>query len=198
VTRPVSRAEDRDPRDPAADPDVDGVALAAATATGVVLGTRFAVVAAWVVVALCLAVACLGAGVAPRLRDGSGAGVVVGVLVLGVLLASGAAVASVRAAAVAGAVLAGRIGHPGRVAVAATVAEEPRRLRFGGHWVVLTVHRVDLRGRSVRTRERAGVVLPRAAAAARVAAGDRLRVRGSVAAGGRGVDPGPRPAAAGQ
>jgi competence protein ComEC len=179
VTRPVPRPEDRGP---GADPDVDGVALAAATATGVVLGARFAVAAAWVAVALCLALACLGAGVGPRFRDGSGTGVVAGVLVLGVLLASGAAVASVRATAVTSGVLAGRIGRPGRVAVVATVAEEPRRLRHGGHWVVLTVHRVDLGGRSLRARERAGVVLPRAGAAAPVAVGDRLRLRGSVAA----------------
>jgi competence protein ComEC len=183
---------------------VDGVALAAATATGVVLGTRFAVAVVWVAVALCLAAACLGAGVAPRLRDGGGNGVVAGVLVLGTLLASGAAAASVRAAAVRGGVLVGWIGQPARVEVTATVAEEPRRLRYGGHWAVLTVDRVHLGGRTVRTRERAGVVLPQrlpapAAAAGdgaartgghaaraghegRLAVGDRLRVRGSVAA----------------
>jgi competence protein ComEC len=219
------------------------VALAAATATGVVLGTRFAAPAAWVAASLCLAVACLGAGVPPRLRARSGPGastggpgaaaggprVGAGVLVLGVLVASGAAVASVRAAAVSSGVLVGRIGQPGRVEVVATVAEEPRRLRFGGHWVVLSVHRVHLGGRSIRTRERAGVVLPRAGilpprptggppgteptgpgraapdptggpaqrslrgpgqpsdasragGEARVAVGDRLRVRGSVVA----------------
>ncbi|HWD44620.1 MAG TPA: hypothetical protein VHM23_13085, partial [Actinomycetota bacterium] len=44
---------------PAADPDVDGVALAVATATGVALGARVPAVAGWVVAACCLAAACL-------------------------------------------------------------------------------------------------------------------------------------------
>ena len=127
-----------------ADPDVDGVALAAATATGVFLGTRFAAAAAWVVVAASLAVACLGAGSSSRLRD-EGAAAVVGLLVLATLLSAGAAAASVRATAVRDAILVrrvqqpGRVEHRGRVEIAATVAEEPQRLRFGGHWVVLTV-----------------------------------------------------------
>ena len=57
-------------RDLAADPDADGVALAAATATGVFLGPRFAGTAAWVAAACCLAVACLGAAGGPfRLRE---------------------------------------------------------------------------------------------------------------------------------
>jgi hypothetical protein len=52
--------------------------------------------------------------------------------VLGALLASGAAAASVRATAVRGGVLVGRAGQPARVEVAAAVAEEPRRTRYGG------------------------------------------------------------------
>jgi competence protein ComEC len=177
---------------------VDGVALAAATATGVFLGTRFAAAAAWVVVAASLAVACLGAGSSSRLRD-EGAAAVVGLLVLATLLSAGAAAASVRATAVQDAILVrrvqqpGRVEHRGRVEIAATVAEEPQRLRFGGHWVVLTVHRVQQAGRTYRTRERAGMVLPRgrlpppgaaagpaAAEPTRLAVGDRLRVRASV------------------
>ncbi|HVG64806.1 MAG TPA: hypothetical protein VND02_01875, partial [Actinomycetota bacterium] len=51
-----------------ADPDVDGVTLAAATVTGVLLGSRFAVVAAWVAATCCLAVVCLWAGGAARNR----------------------------------------------------------------------------------------------------------------------------------
>ena len=142
-----------------ADPDPDGVALAAATATGVFLGPRFAGTAAWIAAACCLAVACLTLGGASRLRDEGTGGAVVGVLVLGALLASGAAAASVRATAVRGGILVGRAGQPARVEVAATVAEEPRRTRYGGFWVVLTVTRVELAGRTFRTRERAGIVL---------------------------------------
>ena len=63
-----------------ADPDVDGVALAAATATGVLRGTQFAVAAAWVVAACCLAVACRQTGGVPRLRDEGGSSAVVGVV----------------------------------------------------------------------------------------------------------------------
>jgi competence protein ComEC len=179
-TRPPSETPlaPRSGRDPEADPDVDGVALAAATATGVVLGTRCVAAAAWVAVALWLVAACLGAATILGPRDGGGAGALVGVLVLGVLVASGAAAASVRATAVRGGVVVGWIGQPGRVEVAATVAEEPRRLRFGGDWVVLTVDRAHRGGRTFRTRERAGVVL----SADRVAVGDRLRLRASVAA----------------
>jgi competence protein ComEC len=182
-------------RDPDADPDADGVALAAATATGVVLGPRLASSAAWVAAACCLVAACLAAAGPSRLRDDAGGHPVVGVLVLGALLASAAAAASVRATAVREGVLAGRAGQPGRVEVAATVAEEPRRTRYGGWWVVLTVDRVRLADRTLRTRERAGVALapdrlppPRSAATppgrgeARLAVGERLRVRASVAA----------------
>ena len=101
----------------------------------------------------------------------------VGVLVLGLLLASGAAAASVRAAAVRGGLLVGWLRQPARVEVAAAVAEEPRRLRYGGHWVVLTVDRVDRGGRTYRTRERAGLIVPRGEDG-RFAVGDRLRLRG--------------------
>jgi ComEC/Rec2-related protein len=146
-------------RDVDADPDADGVALAAATATGVFLGPRVAGTAAWVAAACCLVVACLGLAGSPRVRDDAGGSAVVGVLVLGALLASGAAAASVRATAVRDGILVGRAGQPGRVEVAATVAEEPRRTRYGGWWVVLTVDRVRLGDRSLRTRERAGIVL---------------------------------------
>jgi competence protein ComEC len=182
-------------RDVDADPDADGVALAAATATGVFLGPRFAGTAVWVAAACCLAVACLCLGGPTRLREESGASAVVGVLVLGVLVASGAAAASVRATAVRGGMLVGRAGQPARVEVVATVAEEPRRTRHGGSWVVLTVTRVQLAGRTFRTRERAGIVLspdrlppqqtdPPAGTGLRgdrLAVGDRLRVRASVA-----------------
>ena len=196
-------------RDADADPDADGVALAAATATGVFLGPRFAGTAAWVAAACCLALACLGAGGPFRLRVEGGGGAAVGALVLGALLASGAAAASVRATAVRGGVLVGRAGQPARVEVAAAVAEEPRRTRYGGSWVVLTVTRVQLSGRTFRTRERAGVVLspdrlppqrageqpganPPAGAGllreGRLAVGDRLRLRASVGAA-RWADP---------
>src|SRR5215207_4376928 len=148
-------------RDGNADPDVDGVALAAATATGVLLGTGFAVAAAWVVAAACLAVACLGAGTVARLRDAGGSSAVVGVLVVGTLLASGGAAAAVRATAVRGGILLGWVGHPARVEVTGAVAEEPRRLRYGGLWVLLTVDQIQRDGRTYRTRERAGMIVPR-------------------------------------
>ena len=176
-----------------ADPDADGVALAAATAAGVLLGTRFPLGAAWVAATLCLVVASLGvghgagAGVGPRPRRRA----VAGLLVLGTLLAAGAAAASVRATAVTRGVLAARVGRPGRVEVAGAVAEEPRRVRYGGYWVVLTVDRVRLAGRTQRTRERAGLFLGRSqeellgrgpGQGGRLAVGERLRVRASVAA----------------
>ena len=204
-------------RDPDADPDVDGVALAAATATGVLLGTRFAVAGVWVAAAGCLALACLGAGATPRFgnvgggprpgvggggsrpRVGGGGRAVVGVLVLGTLVASGGAAASVRAAVVRGSILLGWARQPGRAEVAGTVAEEPRRVRHGGLWVVLTVTEVRRDGRTYRTRERAGLVVPQGrlppaprpvgspvpgppAGQERLAVGDRLRVRASVGA----------------
>ena len=48
--------------DVGADPDADGVALAAATAAGVLLGARFPLAAAWVAATLGLMVACTGVG----------------------------------------------------------------------------------------------------------------------------------------
>jgi competence protein ComEC len=172
---------------PDANPDSDGVAVAAATALGVLAGTRVVPAAAWVIVAACLATACLTTARGP---GRAGRPVLAGVLVLGTLFAAGAAAASVRAAAVRGAVLAGRVGQPGRVEVTGSVAEEPRPVRFGGHWVVLTIDRVRTGAGTIRTRERAGLVLPRNALSAppgsapaegRLAVGDRVRVRGSVA-----------------
>jgi competence protein ComEC len=166
-------------RHPQADPDPDGVSLAAATATGVLLGTRVPAAAAWVAATTGLAAACLRSGRRRRPRTGAA----VGVLVLGTLVAAGAAVASVRAAAVRGGVLAGWAGRPGRVEVAGAVAEEPRRVRYGGTWVVLTVDRVGAGGRTRRTRERAAVVLASGRGGdGRLGVGDRLRLRASVAA----------------
>jgi competence protein ComEC len=187
-----------------ADPDGDGVALAVATATGVAVGTRFPAAAGWVVAAGCLAAACLwtarplrrradaggapadggglvGPSAARRPGRSGGSGVSAGLLVLGLLLAAGGAAASVRATAVRGGALVGWVGRPGRVEVAGAVAEEPRRLRYGGRWVVLTVDRVHLGGRTRATRERAGVVLGRGGGEDRLGVGDRLRVRASVA-----------------
>jgi competence protein ComEC len=135
--------------------------MAAATATGVLLGIRFAVAAAWVAAAFCLAAACLGAGSVSRLRDESGSRAVVGVLVLSTLLACGGAAAAMRATAVRGGILLGGIRQPARVEVTGTVAEEPHQVRYGGQWVVLTVNEVHRDGRTYRTRERAGMILPR-------------------------------------
>jgi competence protein ComEC len=123
-------------------------------------------------------------GPSPARRPGALAArneVLAGLLVLGLLLVAGGAAASVRATAVRGGVLVGWVGRPGRVEVAGAVAEEPRRLRYGGRWVVLTVDRVRLGGRTQTTRERAGVVLGRGGGEERLGVGDRLRVRASVA-----------------
>jgi len=163
--------------------------MAAATATGVLLGVRFAVAAAWVVAAFCLAVACLGAGSVSRLRDESGSSAVVGALVFSTLLASGGAAAAMRATAVSGGILLSGVRQPARVEVTATVAEEPHQVRYGGQWVVLTVNEVHRNGRTYRTRERAGMVVPRGrlppsqpsrGSPLRLAVGERLRVRASV------------------
>ena len=163
--------------------------MAAATATGVLLGIRFAVAAAWVVAAFCLAVACLGAGCVSRLRDESGSSAVVGVLVFSTLLASGGAAAAMRATAVRGGILLSGVRQPARVEVTATVAEEPHQVRYGGQWVVLTVNEVHRNSRIYRTRERAGMVVPRGrlppsqpsrGSPLRLAVGERLRVRASV------------------
>ena len=165
--------------------------MAAATATGVLLGIRFGVAAAWVVAAFCLAVACLGAGKVSRLRDESvGSPVVAGVLVFSTLLASGGAAAAVRATAVSGGILLSGARQPARVQVTATVAEEPHQVRYGGQWVVLTVNEVHRSGRTYRTRERAGMIVSRGrlppsqpsqgGVEGRLAVGERLRVRASV------------------
>jgi ComEC/Rec2-related protein len=135
--------------------------MAAATATGALLGIRFAVAAAWVVAAFCLAVGCLGAGSVARLRDESGSSAVLGVLVFSTLLASGGAAAAMRATAVGGGILLSGVRQPARVELTATVAEEPHQVRYGGQWVVLTVYEVQRNGSTYRTRERAGMVVPR-------------------------------------
>ena len=110
------------------------------------------------------------------------------------LLASGGAAAAVRATAVRGGILLSGVRQPARVEVTATVAEEPHQLRYGGQWVVLTVNEVHRNGRTYRTRERAGMIVPRgrlppvpgpstavrSAAASGLAVGERLRVRASV------------------
>jgi hypothetical protein len=114
----------------------------------------------------------------PGGRGGGGQGAAAGLLVLLTLLVTGAAVAGVRAAAVRGGVLAALAGRPETVEVAATVAEEPRPLAWGGRWVVLSVRNVTAGGRVWRTRERAGSTLP--ASAGRLGVGDRLWLRAEV------------------
>ena len=139
-----------------ADPDVDGVALAAATATGVLLGSRFAAVAAGGRDLLPGGGVPVGGRRSPhpgRPRAGRWSGCSCSACCWR------PAAASVRAAAVRGGLLVGWLRQPARVGAA--VAEEPRRLRHGGHWVVLTVDRVDRGGRTYRTRERAGLIVPR-------------------------------------
>jgi competence protein ComEC len=127
-----------------------------------------------------------GAGVTRGRRRAAG-----GVLVLATLATAGAAVAAARAAAVQGGVLAARVGRPGVVEVAGAVAEEPRPLPHQARWVVLSVQRVGVGGRTWRTRERAGVVLP--AAAGPLGAGDRLRLRAGVGRARRADRLGHRP-----
>ncbi len=101
-----------------------------------------------------------------------------GVLGLALLALAGAGVAGSRAAAVRAGVLVGLVGHGGTVTVDATVAEEPDLVRYGGRWVVLSARRVESAGQARRTRERVGVILPRAAGP--IAVGDRLRVSAGV------------------
>jgi competence protein ComEC len=124
---------------------------------------------------------------AARGRRGSGAGV----LVLVTLGMTGVAVAAARADAVRGGVLPARVGRPGVVEVAGTVAEEPRPLPYRARWVVLSVDRVGVGGRSWRTRERAGVVLP--VAGGPLGVGDRLRLRAGVGRARRADRLGHRP-----
>lgn len=167
------------------DPDPDGVALAAVTAAGVLLGSHLATPPALAVALAAAAVLALArfrpgpraGGWPQRVRD-PGRGSVAGVLVLGTLGLAGAAAASVRADAVRGGVLLARVGRPGVVEVAGTVAAEPRPLPYQARWVVLSVDRVAAGGRAWRTRERAGVALP--AATGRLGVGDRLRLRAGV------------------
>jgi competence protein ComEC len=184
----------------APDPDPDGVALAAATAAGVLLAAHLPAPPAWVFAiasacSLALAAACLAAPRRPapawpatgRRRRGGAAGV----LVLATLGTTGVAVAAARADAVQGGVLAARMGRPGVVEVAGTVAEEPRPLPHQARWVVLSVHRVGVQGRAWRTRERAGVVLP--ITVGPLGAGDRLRLRAGVGRARRADRLGHRP-----
>src|SRR5215218_3454572 len=190
-----------------ADPDTAGVALAAATTAGVLLGTRFPLAAAWVAATLCLVAASLGAGLGGRVHPGNdrtGDGirprnrVLAGVLVLGALLAAGAAAASVRATAIQHGVLAGWAGRPGRVEVRGAVTEEPRRVRYGGYWVVLTVDRVRFAGRTHRTRERASLFLARSQGEA---LGRGLSAQGEAlgqSAGAQGETFGPRSSGQGE
>jgi competence protein ComEC len=170
---------------PRPDPDPDGVALAAVTAAGVLLGSHLAAPPA-LVVALAAAVLALatarpgaraGGGWPRRVRD-PGRGSLAGVLVLGTLGLAGAAAASLRADAVRGGVLLARAGRPGVVQVDGTVAAEPRPLPSQARWVVLSVDHVAAGGRAWRTRERAGVALP--GATGRLGVGDRLRLRAGV------------------
>jgi competence protein ComEC len=129
-------------------------------------------------------------GVAAHARHGR-RGVGEGMLALVTLAAAGAAVAAARVDAVRGGVLPARMGRPGVVEVAATVAEEPRPLPHQARWVVLSVDRVTEGGRSWRTRERAGVVLP--VTAGPLGVGDRLRLRAGVGRARRADRLGHRP-----
>jgi competence protein ComEC len=192
----------------APDPDPDGVALAAVTAAGVLLGTHLPAPPAWLFAAagassLALAAACLAPPRRPspswpvarrgtrRLPDGARRGAAAGVLVLATLGTAGAAVAAARADAVKGGVLAARVGRPGVVEVAGTVAEEPRPLPHQARWVVLSVQRVGMGVGTWRTRERAGVVLP--VTAGPLGVGDRLRLRAGVGRARRADRLGHRP-----
>ena len=181
------------------DPDPDGVTLVAAVAVGVLAGVRVGaavwVLAAMITLAAALAVVLLGSGrrlgrgpgpgAGPSLGSGAGSGpgrgrrpALVGALGLATLAATGAAVTGVRAAAVQGALLPRLASRGATVALEGTVAEEPSVVRYGGLWVVISVRHVQVGGRTWRTRERAGVVLRRGAAA--LAAGDGLRLRAAV------------------
>jgi competence protein ComEC len=151
------------------DPDPDGVALVLAVAVGVVGGAAMGPRPAWVLAAI-IALAALSA--AALLRGSRGPAQ--GALALVALGLAGAGVAGARVAAVQSGVLVGLVGRGGTVTVDATVAEEPKPVRYGGRWVVLSVRRVELAGRAWRTRERVGVVLREESGA--VAVGDRLRI----------------------
>jgi competence protein ComEC len=127
-----------------------------------------------------------GPGLAQARRPGrgpaSGPGarrpVLAGAVGLAALAVTGAAAAGVRVAATQGALLPRLAGRGGTAALQGTVAEEPRTVRYGGVWVVLSVGRVDAGGRAWRTRERAGLFLPRGAGP--LAVGDQVRLRAGV------------------
>ncbi|HYY78322.1 MAG TPA: ComEC/Rec2 family competence protein [Actinomycetes bacterium] len=176
----------------ARDPDPDAVSLAAATAAGVLLGARLGSLpepmrarpgtAAWALAALSALAAALAATTLLAAARGSHdrrptRDATAGVLALATL-ATGAAAAGLRAAAVHDGLLPALAGTPGTVEVHATVAEEPRPLRGGARSLTLSVDRVTAGDRAWRTRERATVVLPAAPAGGPpLAAGDRLRLR---------------------
>jgi len=182
------------------DPDPDGVSLAAAVVAGVLAGAalaradpRLLLLAAAVAIVLA-AVLLRGTGGGRRTAGAGGrrgatggvghspaagaSGAVRGVLTLALLAVAGAGVAGARAATVRGGVLAGLLSRGGTLTVEATVAEEPRRVRYGGRWVVLSVRRVRAGTEVWRTRERAGAILPESAG--QVAVGDRLRISAGV------------------
>jgi competence protein ComEC len=174
------------------DPDPDGTAPVATVALGVLLGARVA--PAWAPAAALVLAAALGAlllaggprrgapstGRAPERRGRAldRRPVAAGALGLATLAATGMAVAGVRAGAVQGALLPRLAGRGGTVILEGTVAEEPSTVRYGGLWLVVSVRRVELAGRAWRTRERAGVVLPRGAGP--LAVGDRVRLHAAV------------------
>jgi competence protein ComEC len=181
------------------DPDPDGVALAGAVAIGVLGGTALGgshagllpvAGAAAAVLAFALLSPAGGAvhagggrrrragGAGERRARGGPGGAARGIMALALLVVVGAGVAGARAAAVRGGVLVGLLSRGGTLTVEASVAEEPRRVRYGGRWVVLSVRRVTAGDAAWRTRERAGVILPESAG--EVAVGDRLRISAGV------------------
>jgi competence protein ComEC len=182
------------------DPDPDGVALAAATASGVLLGARLPPALGWALAALAAGLAglALAAPAGPALPGGAGRPATHGLLAGGAgrpathgllallaLAAAGAAVAGLRAGAVQGGLLARLAGRDAPIVrVRATVAEEPRPLRGGARWVTVSVGRVGIGGRAWRTRERATVVLPATlgppGAGGALAVGARLTLRAGV------------------
>jgi competence protein ComEC len=158
----------------------------ATVVVGVLVGARAA--PAWAPAAAATPAAALGALLLSR-RLGRGAlqrraaaldrrPVLAGALGLATLVATGAAVAGMRAGAVQGALLPRLAGRGGTVVLEGTVAGEPRAVRYGGLWLVVSVRHVERAGRAWRTRERAGVVLPRSAGP--LAVGDRVRLRAAV------------------
>ena len=161
----------------ARDPDPDGVAMVLAVVAGVLAGAmRPSPLSA----GLCAALAAIV--VAVLLYRGSGTSgaraAATGALGLLALALAGAGVAGARAAAVHDGVLVRLAGSGRTVMVDATVAGEPEPFRYGGRWVVLSVARVQTGGRTWRTRERAGVIVPESAGP--MAVGDHVRVAAGV------------------